>query len=391
MQRIVATREAEASAPRWRKRRGLRGQRRRRRREQEVREAAVAFTRYCRWLGQGRGGASRHLRVSRRTLWRWERSWHGSRFPLTCRGRPPRMSPPHSRRAVYEALKQLGPCLGVPTLQTLFPDLARRELEELVRRFRHAHRRDRRQVVYALRWTRPGAIWAADFTEPPAPIHGVYDQLLCLRDVASTRTLSALPTIGKKALTVLDSLKAQVRWHGAPLVLKLDNDSVFTDRRVKAWARDNGVLLLYSPPYWPRYNGGAEHGIGALKVQAHYISARNDRPGMWTCDDIEAARMAANALGRPRGINRPTPEDMWRSRLPIEPEERAAFLDIYREHYRQERSQHNVLDGVQLQHQEQAEIDRVAIAAALIARGLLLIRRRRITLPIRRWKADKIA
>jgi hypothetical protein len=39
---------------------------------------------------------------------------------------------------------------------------------------------------------------------------------------------------------------------------------------------------------------GGEAGIGGMKVRTHYQAARNGRAGIWTCEDMEAARRKAN-------------------------------------------------------------------------------------------------
>jgi len=50
----------------------------------------------------------------------------------------------------------------VPTLQALCPGLARREVADLLRRYRRAWKRRRRLLARALHWSRPGAVWAVD-------------------------------------------------------------------------------------------------------------------------------------------------------------------------------------------------------------------------------------
>jgi transposase InsO family protein len=324
-------------------------------------------------------------------LRRWEQAWRGTRLALQVRGRPVEPAEAELRAAVFATLQELGPGIGVPTLQRRFPEVGKRELEELVRRYRHAHRRERRILLHALRWRRPGSVWAMDFTEPPMPVERLYDQVFCVRDLPSGYQLWALPTIGKHTRTVIQALEALVKWYGAPLVLKLDNDGVFRSEALRAWAREHRILLLYSPARTPSYNGAAECGIGGVKTQAHYISALNDRVGEWTCDDIEQARRQMNQLGRPRGSAGPCPDELWNDREALNDHERDSFLRTYRRRYGVEAAKRGIPWGVQLQHTERTSIDRKAIAWVLVKHGFLMIRRRRITLPIRRWKADKIS
>jgi len=364
-------------------RRGLRGQRRRRDRERRTRRAAVAYLRFA--LGRGRDlrRAAEHLGVLPRTLRRWCREWSTSRLELRARGRPIKEVNTSTRSAVIDVLHQL-PGVGVPTLRGIFPEVGKRELQELVDRYRRAMRRGRRVAIRALRWTRPGSVWAMDFSEPPCKIDGVYDQVLCVRDLGSGCELWTLPILGKCSQVVIHSLKALVHWHGAPLVLKLDNDGVFRSLDFKGWAREAGIRLLYSPPYTPEYNGSVETGMGSLKLLAHRVSASHDRPGHWTCDDIEEARCRMNLEGRPRGKSGPSPDALWRGRDRIAAPERDRFESVYRERYEAECDARELDSKVQWQHAQRASIDRAALAGTLVKLGLLMIRRRRITLPIRK-------
>jgi transposase len=379
-----------AEQPR-RRRRGLAGQRRLRRCERQVRRAGVACAR-C-WIRHGHSlrEAATELHVHPRTLRRWHRGWHAHRLKILPRGRPPSLSDAPTRAAVLTVLHLEGPKTGLPTLRARFPHVAKRELEELQRRYREAFHRNRRLHLHALRWHRVGSVWAMDFAEPPARINGVYDQLLCVRDVPSTRQLWALPTLGKSSKTVVDSLDALVGWHGAPLVLKIDNDGVFRARDVHEWAGHHGVLLLYSPPYYPQYNGSVECGIGSLKVAAHYISALNDRPGQWTADDIHAAVQQINTNGRPRGAHGPSPIELWDARGAIDEQERQQFNDTVLDRFGEQCARWALDPDVELPHHARAPLERKAIEQALHKLGYLSFRRRRITLPIRKWKADIIS
>ncbi len=82
-------------------------------------------------------------------------------------------------------LDELGPRLGVPTLRTLFPPMARAELADLVQRYRRLWRQRHQQPLCVLHWQVPGTVWAMDFAEAPIPIDGIYPYLLAARDLAS--------------------------------------------------------------------------------------------------------------------------------------------------------------------------------------------------------------
>lgn len=368
------------------RRRGLPRQRARLRCEREVRLAAVALVRCCRRQGIHRKEVTRRLGVSAPTLRRWERRWRRDRMALHPHGRPPMHADRALRQSILETIWLLGPEVGLPTLCRMYPDVARGELQELQRLARMQYRRRRKWLVHMLNWTQAGIIWAMDFTDPPTAIDGTYTKLLCIRDLASGYQLTAIPCMNKSTDLSLDALEALVRWHGAPLVLKCDNEGAYRSNKLKAWARRNNVLLLYSPVATPEYNGAIEAGIGSIKVRAHYQAARQGRPGEWTCDDVEAAVLQANETARPKGLRGPTPTEMWEGRKAISEAQRKMFYRTYRMHHARECSERGLYWNPLLRHGEQASIDRVAIRRSLVEHGFLLFRRKRISLPNSRRK-----
>lgn len=373
------------------RRRGLHGQRRWREQERLVRRSALVFVRWLARHGQTEQTAARRLGLSERTVREWRRRWGEDRMELQPRGRPPEHADRELRRAILALFGLMGPHVGLPTLQSIFPDVARGELVELQRRYRYAYRRRQQFLVHVLRWTRAGSVWAMDFLNPPAPIDSRYPHESLVRDLASQNQLAALPVPDQSGRIARLQLELLGRWHGWPLVLKVDNGSAFVSEEVRAWAREHEVLILYSPPGTPQYNGSIEAGGGSVQTRTFHEAARHDRPGEWTCDDVEAARLQANETGRPWGLVGPTPQEAWSVRAPITTAERAAFRELYERHAAAEREARGWLPGAELQHREQSSIDRVAISRALIDQGFLLVRRRRITLPIWKRFAAKIS
>jgi hypothetical protein len=109
----------------------------------------------------------------------------------------------------------------------------------------------------------------------------------------------------------MNAVEAVLKEVDAPLVLKSDNGSHFTGEEMRGLLDRRGIVHLVSPPGTPRYNGAVEAGIGSLKTRSHLEAARQDRPGQWTCDDVEKARLQANDNGRPRGFEGDSPGQVW--------------------------------------------------------------------------------
>jgi transposase InsO family protein len=276
----------------------------------------------------------------------------------------------------------LGPTTGWETLRPYLPDVGRRELRRLLRRTRKAWKRLDRVGALALSWKRPGTVWAMDFTDAPRPIEGLYPRMLLVRDLASGQTLLALPCEDETAWTAVAALKSLFLEHGAPLVLKADNGSAFIAHTMKALCFSFGVTLLYSPTYYPAYNGACEAGVGAIKTRVHHLAARAGRPGEWTLDDVEGARLQANETGRPLGASGPVPEERWNARRPIGDLERDLFLEDVARNLDTEQSLRGFTSEREPDPVERASCDRAAIARTLGEHGLLEFRTRRVTPPI---------
>lgn len=287
-----------------------------------------------------------------------------------------------TRNEIIDMMRTLGPNTGMPTLQGLFPGVARGAIWDLLCRFRELCTRERNRLLHALRWKKPGTVWAMDHSEPPSPIDGKYEHALAVRDLASGYQLAWLPVEHEDAETTIKALKALFIEHGVPVVIKSDNGSAFVAEDTGDFLTREQVEMLLSPPRTPRYNGACEAGIGSMKTRTHHHAALNDRPGEWTCDDLEAGRRQANETARPWGWKAPTPEAAWRDREPISEEDRTTFKGAVCRWERMLGIHRPSESGKPLTKSESAAIRRRAMACALTAQGYLQVRRGRFSLPI---------
>lgn len=271
--------------------------------------------------------AAREIGISAATLGDWRQRWKhaGDRLRAKPLGRQVEGLDRSDKDAVLALLMLVGPGLGLPSLAAVFPEMPQAALAKLLTRYRKVWRWKNRGLILALRWCFVGAVWAMDYTKPEKPIEGRYTYLLMVRDLASGLQLMSLPVEVQSMEDVVAKLTYLVACHGAPLVLKSDNGSPFKNDLVEAFCRARGITPLLSPPGTPEYNGAVESGIGSLETCIHHAAARNDRPGDWTCDDVEEARRRVNELGRPRGRDGQTPDEAWKARELITDERRRAF------------------------------------------------------------------
>jgi transposase InsO family protein len=365
-------------------------QRPQRRREEALRSRIVTLSLGLEELGYPLAERAQRLWLSSRTLRQWEYNCQTPRAQPVLRGRPVLRAGVAQRNAVIDVLHTLGPATGLPSLRDCFPDMLPAQLQDLLQRYRRIWRRRHHEAMRILQWQVPGVVWAIDFTEAPAPIDGVYPYLVAVRDLASGCQLLWQPLHQANADEAVAALAMLFALHGAPLVLKSDNGSAFAAEVTRALLDQAGVVPLFSPPYWPRYNGAAEAGIGSLKTRTHYHAARHDRAGQWSCDDVAAAQAEANATARPHGPTKPTPDASWTMRRAITAAERALFRQAVNHHRDELRLQQGLSPQGPLTTQQERAMDRQAIQRALVDHNYLLFSRRCIPLPFTRKKVADI-
>jgi transposase InsO family protein len=362
------------------------GQRCERSGEQLARRHAVAVERLLLEQGCSHWRAAGYLELSPRTLRDWRHDLAINPVSFHPLGRPIHAATVAQRDEVIRTLDEMGPGIGLPTLRDLFPELARAALADVLRRYRVLWRHLHQQTVHVLHWTRPGAVWAVDFHGPRPPVDGTDPDLMAVRDLASGWQLLWLPVRDATAGTVIEQLTGLFTIHGAPLVLKSDNGSAFGATGVQDLLMRWRVRSLFSPPRRPSYNGAIEAGIGSLTSRTEQHARRRGFAGQWTCDDVEAARLEANACARPRGPLGPSPDDLWAERLAIGDAARDAFLDRLTG-LQEQMSAQGGPSGCPLTECQRRARERHLLGRALVDLGYLHYTRRRISPPIPRRRA----
>jgi transposase InsO family protein len=223
-------------------------------------------------------------------------------------------------------------------------------------------------------------VWARDHTSPPTPIDGDRRKILTVRDLATGCTLAAHAVLTDDAQSTIDILLSLFLAHGPPLVIKADNGPAFVARETRAVLAAHRVMILYSPPYLPRYNGACEAGNGVIKHLAHDLACRNGRPGRWTLDDLEGARLLANRRITDRTQTR-SPEQRFAERLPATDADRDKLAVSVRTARRLRCAQLAIASDNQQRSITADALERQAIADALLDTGILTIRSCRVRLP----------
>lgn len=359
--------------------RGWPAQRPQREAERDARRRAVDFDHWAGGLGLDHAETAGRLGLAPGTLADWAHRWREDQLAAWPLGRPCERSDPRTRNRAIGLMRDVGLGISMAAVQAAFPTMPRREVQNLHARFRWHCRQEGQRLLHVLHWHRPGAVWAMDHVDPRRQIDGRWPYVLAVRDLASGCQIAWLPVQDESADSTLEALQWLFLDHGPPLVLKSDNGSGFIAERMRRFLAQWQVLPLFSPPYTPEYNGACEAGNGALKLRTNEQAARAGRIGIWTAEDCEAARRMANEVNYPWGPLKPTPLAAFAARQPISAEFRAAFRRSVEHERAQERIDRKYPLDAELDHADQAAIDRVAIRRALVEHGFLTFTRRSIT------------
>ena len=359
--------------------RGAAWQADRRGRDHRLRRDVCAAIRWAAWWGWTIDRACNAIGIEARTYRAWLRLIGRPPAPL---GRAVRPIPAPVYRDIQQHLAIWGPAVGLDDLHADFPAVPRRALNSILWVARNDHLQQFGRLLWA-RWNLAGAVWAMDFTEADHRVDGEFRWILVIRDLASGCTLAAVPAERAKADVVVATLTSLCLRHDAPLVLKSDNGRHFVNDDVRAYLAQQRIVHLISPPYWPRFNGACEAGIGALKTRIAAIARHAGSPGHWTSDMVEGARLWANGAHVCR--RRATPDQEWDRRIP--------FTDVNRDHLRQcidraTATRQAAADQLPVEERPcAATIARTGITDALLHTGYLLIRSRSVPQPFQSREA----
>jgi transposase InsO family protein len=371
-------------------RRGFASQRKEREQEQATRRHAVAVGERLVEQGVLWDEVAKLFKLAPRTLRDWRQGFEEDVLCPHPLGRPVVLFAREERNSVIHFLDEYGPGIGLATLRDCFSAWPRAGLGHLLNRYRRVWRERHRQPLRVLHWTYPGSVWAMDFTGPLPAIDGTYPYVLAIRDLASGLQLLTQPLRSANADAAIAALAGLFMVLGAPLVLKRDNGSAFGTAELMQLLREFGVESLFSPPRVPSYNGAIEAGIGSWKVRAEHQAARHGRPGQWSCDDVEAARLEANATARLRGRSGPSPDECWSARTPLTYQHRQRFQDTVARLRQEHASVHGGPFDTPQDEMSQRATDREVIRQALEDHRYLHYTRRRILRPIPRKKVAGI-
>ena len=351
----------------------------------------MSYTRFVVLEGGKKKAVAEDIGIPIRTLFDWESNEKEDALRPRRRGRPPRRSTREERNRMLDLLELLGPQTGLETLKWLCPELARGEIEDILWRYRAHWLREQSLEVSELDWHLAGRVWAVDYTEPPEPVDQKCEAVLSARDLSSGAQILWEGQVGPRGELTRGALERLFCELGAPLVLKLDNGPAFICEAVREVCAKRGVKLLFSPRWTPRYNGSCESGIRWMKLRTENQAWLGGRPGSWLAEDLLVAQRLTNSLPKRPGKGAISRGEVFHAREPITEDMRLAFTVTVGEEEARERAERGIARARVLSRVKQAEIDRKAMRRALVAHGILNVRKRRVSLTLKSIFRAKIS
>ena len=336
--------------------------------EQEARNVNVSQIKLGEWTG-----------CSARTIRRWKARQQSKVDLALRRGRPPVKASAVELQSLLDSIREHSAQCAIEVFQGLHPQLARREVESIVKRYREHVRSCSPKEQLRLQWTQPGTVWATDHSHAPTQKLAI----LACRDLASHQQLIWTPC-RETARATVENMEECFREQGAPLVLKADGGPAFRSEEFGQLLDHYGVELLPSPYYYPQYNGSCEAANHSMKVRTERIAQQRNRCE-WQPWDLELARLQANHTARPWGVLGKTPQRAWDTREEISRDQRAMF---------RQRCAELIDTGSPEELQNECQrraCARLAVSRALIELGLLKVRRTIIRPPIQTIRSARIS
>jgi hypothetical protein len=271
--------------------------------------------------------------------------------------------------------------------------MAKREVEDMVQRYRAMTRKKNTLLIHKLKWLAAGAVWACDFVDPPGnkPIENDYNLLMAVRDMGSGKQLFWDGIRNKESKTVIEELTALFMEYGPPLVIKADNESPLKSEEIRSFLSKWNVYLLLNPVKCPQYNGACEAGNGSMQTRTRSFAAMEDHIGRWTLDNLASAKDQANQTALAPFHRGMTHDEVWAKRQPMSDSVRSRFKELTETRLEEVKKELGILPGLDGKIKHQALVERKAISRALRDAGILLMRRRRISPPIKTIKLTEIS
>jgi len=116
-----------------------------------------------------------------------------------------------------------------------------------------------------------------------------------------------------------------------------------------------------------------------VKERTEERALRRGTPGDWTWEDAAGARQDGNNFGRSPIDPSRSPAEVWQTREPIRPEERAALAAEVSEHQQEGEAVNGPTGGAGQEASHKEALWRAVLRRALGALGFLFIRWRRIS------------
>lgn len=298
--------------------------------------------------------ASSAVGVSAPTTRRWLRRRREG-VPLRRKRGPQRRAPAVAevKSHVEAVLEQARHCVGAATLSRMAG--VSRRTAAVVKAEVLTHREAQRRQVSVRVTTLPGVMRGFDAVD----VNGV--PVLVSADAALPFRTSIEVAHRYDTESVAAAVARDFSQHGAPLVWRVDRWKAHVARSVLEVLQAHQTLVMHGPPHCPRFYGQLER---QNREHRAWLDSIGPCSGGQLVSECESMREAFNELIPRRTLGWRTSGSLWRTRqeLQIDRAQLAAEVEERKQRLMREKALRVAYPGL---------VERLAIEAALIARGLL--------------------
>jgi hypothetical protein len=211
-----------------------------------------------------------NMKIPYASLMRWRIPWQEGK-PVVNRPGPAKVKPLDQEKLLadignLEAGKERTHGSGA-LWKKYMEQISRRDYLAIVAQFRAEVNQEKSALERKVEWLRPGFVWSMDDMEKHW-LSGRFGHVDVMMDLGSKYNLRVFGDDAQMSgLHIALDTEEQFKVHGAPLFLKVDGGSNFRHEEVRKLCDRWMVIMLVSPPYYPKFNGAVEREHQELLAQ----------------------------------------------------------------------------------------------------------------------------
>jgi molybdenum-dependent DNA-binding transcriptional regulator ModE len=255
------------------------------------------------------------------TLRRWQA--RADRQPVVAPRAPARTIAPDAFTHAEDLVRRLHGLIGADALRHSVEGLSRRAAAYVKAGTLRAMERERKSSLTRVTVSQPGVLRGLDAMYLNTP-EGRYFALISADGSIPYRTaITSGPSYD--AALVERALRRDFERNGAPLILRLDRAKAHDTPGVEAILRENAVLALHGPPYYPCFYGQLER---QNREHRAWLAPLGEVQRLNIDHYLEQMIEALNELWSRRSLGWKTAAQCWNARAPLPIDRQALQVEV---------------------------------------------------------------